>query len=126
MDFLRVQAIRHETALSYLGVNDAFWNGWNIASVSVSTRITSREMKYIILLISLIVITSCSSSKNNYVRENEITESKQYNSVAAKKYGADQYGMKSYVIAFLKEGPNRDLDSNTAAELQAAHMAILW
>lgn len=41
----------------------------------------------------------------------------------AKKYGADDYGMKKYVMAFLKKGPTRDLDKAKAAELQKAHMA---
>jgi len=36
---------------------------------------------------------------------------------------ADEYGMKKYVVAFLKKGPKRDQDSATAASLQAAHMA---
>lgn len=36
---------------------------------------------------------------------------------------ADDYGMKTYVMAFLKAGPNRNQDSATAANLQAAHLA---
>ena len=40
----------------------------------------------------------------------------------AKKYEADEYGMKKYVIAFLKRGPNRNLDSARAMELQLAHL----
>jgi len=46
-----------------------------------------------------------------------------YDSTLAKKLGADEYGMKHYVMAFLKKGPNRGQDSATAAQLQAAHMA---
>lgn len=38
------------------------------------------------------------------------------------KYGADDYGMKHYVLAFLKRGPNRDQDSATAASIQRAHL----
>ena len=45
-----------------------------------------------------------------------------YDSVFAAKLGADQYGMKPYVMAFLKRGPNRSQDSVTAAALQKAHM----
>lgn len=40
----------------------------------------------------------------------------------AEKLGADEYGMKRYVMAFLKMGPNRDQDSAKAAELQCAHL----
>ena len=45
-----------------------------------------------------------------------------YDSVYAQELGADQYGMHQYVMAFLKKGPNRDLDSPKAMELQMAHM----
>ncbi|MBD3635891.1 MAG: hypothetical protein HUJ25_01005 [Crocinitomicaceae bacterium] len=45
-----------------------------------------------------------------------------YDSLYAAELGADDYGMKTYVMAFLKKGPNRDLDSASAAELQRAHM----
>ena len=45
-----------------------------------------------------------------------------YDSTLAAEYGADAYGMKKYVMAFLKKGPNRDMDSARAAELQRAHL----
>jgi len=46
-----------------------------------------------------------------------------YDSTFAQRLGADDYGMKQYVMAFLKAGPNRDQDSLTAAKLQEGHMA---
>jgi len=46
-----------------------------------------------------------------------------YNASLAKKLGADEYGMKKYVMVFLKKGPKRDQDSATAAQIQAGHMA---
>lgn len=45
-----------------------------------------------------------------------------YDSTLAKQYGADDYGMKTYVMAFLKRGPNRDLPEAEADQLQRAHM----
>jgi len=36
---------------------------------------------------------------------------------------ADELGMKKYVMAFLKAGPNRNQDSATAVRMQAAHLA---
>ena len=36
--------------------------------------------------------------------------------------GADPYGMRSYVIAFLKTGPNRSATPEEAAALQTGHM----
>ena len=41
----------------------------------------------------------------------------------AESLGADDYGMRQYVMAYLKAGPNRDRPPEEAAELQAAHMA---
>ena len=76
-------------------------------------------MKNILLLFTALVLFACTKQ----VPEN--TESKVtavFDSLKAIKYGADYYGMKSYVMAFLKRGPNRDQDSITAAELQNAHL----
>jgi len=44
-----------------------------------------------------------------------------YDTLAAREYGADDYGMRKYVVAFLKRGPNRDLSPEKANELQTAH-----
>lgn len=46
-----------------------------------------------------------------------------YDSLLAARLGADDYGMRPYVMALLKAGPNRDQDSTMAAQLQQAHMA---
>ena len=45
-----------------------------------------------------------------------------YDSAMAVQLGADDYGMKPYVMAFLKRGPNRDHDADTATALQKAHL----
>ena len=45
-----------------------------------------------------------------------------YDSAFAARLGADNYGMKQYVMALLKKGPHRDQDSVTAANLQRAHL----
>lgn len=45
-----------------------------------------------------------------------------YDSALAAELGADDYGMARYVMALLRTGPNRDIDSATAAELQRAHL----
>lgn len=45
-----------------------------------------------------------------------------YDSTLAKKLGADSYGMKQYVMAFLKKGPNRSQDSTERTKLQMAHL----
>jgi uncharacterized protein YciI len=66
------------------------------------------------LIIALLLITcaNCFGQSKN----------PQYDPQLAQKLGADQYGMKVYVMAFLKAGPNRSKDSVTRAELQKAHL----
>lgn len=46
-----------------------------------------------------------------------------YDAALAAELGADDYGMRRYVMAFLKRGPNRPEDPEQAAALQRAHMA---
>ena len=45
-----------------------------------------------------------------------------YDEAAAREFGADEYGMKKYVMAFLKRGPNRPTDKKKAEALQVAHL----
>jgi uncharacterized protein len=76
-----------------------------------------------LLIIGAFLIVSCEGQKST----SEITEklsglSPKYDSISAKKYGADDYGMKKYVMAFLKRGPNRSLDSAKASEIMTAHL----
>jgi uncharacterized protein YciI len=53
---------------------------------------------------------------------NQAKDEMAYDSALAQKLGADEYGMKQYVMAFLKTGPNQSLDSATSAQLQRAHL----
>jgi uncharacterized protein YciI len=45
-----------------------------------------------------------------------------FDSVLAQQLKADDYGMRKYVMAFLRKGPNRSKDTTVAKQLQAAHM----
>lgn len=49
-------------------------------------------------------------------------ETSTYDSAFARRVHADERGMKKYVVAFLKRGPNRSQDSLTAMALQQAHL----
>ena len=82
-------------------------------------------MRILYFLAFIILITSCTNNpEKEIVEEMEVTEPGEpiFDSIKAQQYGADEYGMKKYVIAFLKKGPNRDLDSADAYNLQKAHM----
>jgi len=77
------------------------------------------------LFCSTALFFSCNDDQDHVPSGDEITdraESIVYDSVLAQQLGADQYGMKSYVLAFLKSGPNRSQDSTEAARLQRAHL----
>jgi len=77
----------------------------------------------ITMLISLFFLYSCKPEVQVNVTSTEPTASEiTYDSILAQKTGADDYGMKHYVMAFLKAGPKRDQDSATAAQIQQAHM----
>ena len=82
-------------------------------------------MKHLLLLslFALFLFTSCQNTKENTVldAENELPTST-YDSIAAAKYGADAYGMKKYVMAFLKRGTNDSISTEDAAKLQNEHM----
>lgn len=87
-------------------------------------------MKNSILLTGLVMLiffglVSCNSAPvktHEQVAETSDTIMKAYDSVKAKAYGADDYGMKKYVMAFLKRGPNKSADSIERSKLQRAHL----
>lgn len=68
------------------------------------------------------LISSCNHISTEKTQDSGIETMTKYDSNLAIQYGADKYGMKRYVMAFLKRGPNRSQDSTTAAKLQSAHM----
>jgi len=70
--------------------------------------------------IALIMLTSSLCILSTMATAQEVPPA--YDSTLAKQYGADDYGMKTYVMAFLKRGPNRDLPKEEADKLQRAHM----
>jgi hypothetical protein len=45
-----------------------------------------------------------------------------FDAALAKKLGADDYGMRYYVMAFLKSGPTKITDKAEMAKLQKAHL----
>lgn len=80
-------------------------------------------MKFIFsTILSSCLLVSCISNSNQtevHLNNDENT----YDSLKAVEYGADDYGMKTYVMAFLMKGSNRTLDSLEKQRLQNAHMS---
>jgi len=74
-----------------------------------------------IILFLLVAGLACSNETidSENINEPELLE---YDEALATELGADQYGMRTYVMAFLKAGPKRDQDEEMARKLQAGHM----
>ncbi|WP_258103648.1 YciI family protein [Marinoscillum sp. MHG1-6] len=82
-------------------------------------------MKPIILsLLPVLIIISCvpkNTSTETAVVSNQI-QVNAYDSVLAAETGADEYGMRQYILAYLKAGPNRSQTQAEADSLQRAHL----
>jgi uncharacterized protein len=71
---------------------------------------------FIVSAFLLITLSGCENDTGE-----EHTDAR-YDQQLAAELGADNYGMRTYVMAFLKAGPNRDHDPETAREIQRGHM----
>ena len=75
------------------------------------------KTKFVILLLPILIFTACRPIQNP-----EITGSKDvYDAQLAAKLGADEYGMRSYVLAVLKTGSADITEKDKRAELFAGH-----
>lgn len=87
----------------------------------------NRKIAHSVTLVTgclLIMVTSCVGDTQQVeggVTSGDITLTV-FDSELASELGADNYGMKRYVMAFLKTGPNRDQDPDVAMEIQRGHM----
>lgn len=70
---------------------------------------------YLIFFLAFLSIASAAQKKTEIKKTD-------FDSSLAKKLGADEYGMKQYVMTFLKTGENKNLDSAERANLQIAHL----
>jgi uncharacterized protein len=76
-------------------------------------------MKYALILF----LSVLSLSRLSFAQQDPLAKGKPlYDSLLAKRVGADVYGMKKYVMAFLKSGPVKIQDSLQRAELQRKHL----
>ncbi|MBL0107071.1 MAG: hypothetical protein IPP52_07250 [Ignavibacteria bacterium] len=73
------------------------------------------------LKIKLILIIFIALNKNGNTQTSD-SNIQTYDSLLAKKYGADDYGMKQFIMAFLKSGKNILTDKAEEDRLQSEHM----
>lgn len=67
-------------------------------------------------------VLSCSVDVSTDTNTTDSSSEVVFDSLLAAETGADAYGMRQYVMAYLKSGPNRDQDSTEAAQIQRGHM----
>ena len=79
-----------------------------------------RILSAAILFFTLLFMPACMDKKTDQTGTIEGVIS--YDSLLAGELGADRYGMKQYVMAFLVRGENRSADSAEASRLQRAHL----
>lgn len=78
--------------------------------------------KYFKFLLVILIFSGCGEYQNREESEKSTPPEGKFDSLLARKLGADDYGMKRYVMAFLKRGPVRSQDSIEASKLQRAHL----
>ena len=71
------------------------------------------------IILVLIIFIALNKNGNTQTSDSNIQT---YDSLLAKKYGADDYGMKQFVMAFLKSGKNILTDKAEEDRLQSEHM----
>lgn len=77
-------------------------------------------MKKVFLLSFLVSIVLFSGE--SYSQTDEMKTKSVYDSLLAQKYGADEYGMKVYVMAFLKSGKEKTASAEESNALQMEHL----
>lgn len=83
-------------------------------------------MKYILPLLSAIILFACQPAQDGEPAPSPLAEqdtSTGYDSTLAAQLGADDYGMRSYVLVILKKGPTPVTDSLLSAEMFKGHFS---
>lgn len=75
-----------------------------------------------ILLVAIVAFFAACHPGVESQKDNAETTDLIYDSIKAMEYSADDYGMKKYVMAFLKRGTNQSLSKDSSNALQMAHM----
>jgi uncharacterized protein YciI len=77
-----------------------------------------------IIICLVATTTGCNEAEQSQLPSDSLQEQTEplFNAELAEELGADNYGMRQYVMAFLKAGPNRELSETEAIEIQRAHL----
>ncbi|MDX1406952.1 MAG: YciI family protein [Saprospiraceae bacterium] len=82
---------------------------------------------HVVFFVMMVAVIACGTSDSPPAQDQGPNDSNrtviQFDSARAATFGADDYGMRKYVMAFLRRGPNSGtFDSARAAQLQMAHL----
>ncbi|MEX0661550.1 MAG: YciI family protein [Balneolaceae bacterium] len=80
-------------------------------------------MRYLTIITTLLLMITLGCANQDNTENGESSVESRFDQELADQLGADDYGMRSYVMAILKAGPNTDQDEEEAMELQRGHMA---
>lgn len=81
------------------------------------------KKEFLCFLFLIVALYSCDNKPSN-TSEKLSTSGQEmvFDSLRAIKLGADDYGMRQYVMAFLRRGPNRERTQEESNKLQRAHL----
>jgi uncharacterized protein YciI len=78
--------------------------------------------KISLTFIIILLLAGCTDRRPDHSGNTTVRDERVYDSVLARELGADSYGMKQYIMAFLMRGDSSSADSAEAARLQKAHL----
>lgn len=78
--------------------------------------------KFIVTIFLALILGFFSDVLSQDNEEREHVPENTYDPALAAAYGADDYGMRKFVMAFLYKGDNTEVDSARSASLQMAHL----
>jgi uncharacterized protein YciI len=94
-----------------------------VALTATTLRSAMTSPGEVLLLIAACATVACGTRALEHSLADSTSAVAGPDTALIRRLGADEYGMRKYVLALLRAGPNRNQDSATAAQLQAEHLA---
>jgi len=87
-----------------------------------------KNILFVSILVLFSVLSAYSSSPEtwqdnpNVMRTDSVVQNPNYDAALARKLGADDYGMKRYILVILRTGPSETMDKAFVAQCFRGHM----
>jgi len=95
--------------------------GYTVAQSKLNLHL--RVMKKRSVLILIVSALAACNAPDQTDEISQIASHSGYDSTLAQRWGADEYGMRGYVMALLTSGPDTTLTAESRAEIGQAHLA---